>query len=133
MNLSTEIAFDLMDGRMEKHREREWIAHFDSCAPCADRMEELRMFRTSLKRSHLHDAPDFVIESAIALFHAPFKPSDRPSIRQVIARLIFDSFIQPAYAGSRGDAGRRQLVLQAEELDIHMLFWDVDGNRGLLG
>src|ERR1051325_6140106 len=110
MHLSTERAFDLMEGRMEKHLEQQWTEHLDSCVSCMDQMEGWRVFRTSLKRTHLQSAPPTLLESAIALFHPPVKVAERPTLRQIVATLIYDRFAQPAFAGARGEVAARQVV-----------------------
>ncbi len=133
MHLKTETAFDLMEGRMERHLAREWMDHMDSCRSCRVRLDGWQVFRSSLKRPHLQSAPGSLVESAIALFHPPSKASERPTLRQIIASLIYDSFAQPAFAGARGEAATRQVVLRAEEFDIHVRIWEANESRELLG
>src|SRR5437762_2793112 len=133
MHLTTETAFDLIEGRMEKHLEEQWADHIDSCPSCMDQLQGWQVFRTSLKRTHLQSAPPSLVESAVALFHPPAKAAERPTLRQIIATLIYDSFAQPAFAGARGEAGARQVVLRAEEFDIHVRIWEADQSRELMG
>jgi hypothetical protein len=45
----------------------------------------------------------------------------------------FDSFAQPAFAGARGVAEARQVVLRAEEFDIHVKVWGERAQRHLVG
>jgi hypothetical protein len=54
-------------------------------------------------------------------------------VRSVLASLVFDSFMQPAFAGARGKASARQLVMRAEEFDIHVKIWGEDDHRQILG
>ena len=55
-------------------------------------------------------------------------------LRQVMASLIFDSFLDPALAGARGGSvASRQLVMRAEEFDIHIKIWGDPDHRQMLG
>ncbi|HSU88603.1 MAG TPA: hypothetical protein VLL56_07190 [Terriglobia bacterium] len=51
-----------------------------------------------------------------------------------MASLIFDSFLDPALAGARGTSvSARQLVMRAEEFDIHIKIWGDPDHRQMLG
>ena len=55
-------------------------------------------------------------------------------MRSVLASIVFDSFLQPAFSGARGVASAaRQLVMHAEEFDIHVKIWGDDNHRQMLG
>lgn|SRR5262245_26519515 len=43
----------------------------------------------------------------------------KPSPREIVAVIVFDSLAEP-FAGARGAADARQVVMRAEELDIHL-------------
>ena len=43
----------------------------------------------------------------------------RPTPREVVATILFDSLTQP-FADARGATDARQVVMRAEELDIHL-------------
>jgi hypothetical protein len=47
--------------------------------------------------------------------------------------LIFDSFAQPAFGGARGESAARQMVMRAEEFDIHIRIWTTKNGREMLG
>src|SRR5437868_7679396 len=103
MHINLEIAFDLMEGRLEQVVESQLNEHLSSCDQCSTDMQDWRAFRMSLKRQHLESAPKTMVASALALFQAPKKAEERKTIRQVLATLRFDSFVQPAFAGVRGE------------------------------
>src|SRR6185436_9546982 len=126
MHLTLEMALDLLEGRMEKRLEQQWTDHLDSCPACAQQADGWRVLRMSLKRTHLQSAPNALVDSAIALFHPPAKVAERPTLRQIFASLIYDSFAQPAFAGARGETATRQVVLRAEEFDIHVRIWEAN-------
>src|SRR5262245_52964342 len=123
MHLNMETAFDLMEGRLEKVVAEKWAQHVGSCSSCSKEFEEWRRFKTALERKHLTSAPQAMLASAFNLFDIPAKPAGSSSIRQLIATVAFDSFSQPAFAGARGQAAARQVVLRVEEFDIHLRIW----------
>ena len=43
----------------------------------------------------------------------------RPTPREIVATILFDSLTEP-FAGARGATDARQVVMRAEELDIHL-------------
>src|SRR5262249_5242776 len=57
-------------------------------------------------------------ESAQAIFNAR-RELKRPTPREIVAEIIFDSLTQP-FAGARGATDPRQVVMRAEEFDIHL-------------
>src|SRR5437763_6151070 len=111
MHLNTEIAFDLMEGRLEQILTQQWAKHLLSCNPCSEEMDQWSSLRVALKRPNLQNAPASMLNSAVALFQPAAKTEQRSRIRQVIASLAFDSFTQPAFAGARGQTATRQVVL----------------------
>jgi hypothetical protein len=134
MHIDTETAFDLMEGRLETEMARQWNDHLLTCRLCASEMDTFQSFRESLKRPHLENAPGRMMSAAVSLFQAPRAASEPSRIRRVFANLTFDSFTQPLFAGARGGNGNnRQVVLRAEEFDIHVRVWITNESRELLG
>jgi hypothetical protein len=87
-----------------------------------------------LKRSNLMSAPDQDLEKALNIFR-PLVEESGPPFRQLLATVIFDSFREPAFAGARGAtaATARQLVMRAEEFDIHIKIWGEQDRKKMLG
>jgi hypothetical protein len=133
MHINSEIALDFVERRLEKTLELQWSGHLESCSECCTEMNAWRGFRESLKPSHLESAPPSMLASAVALFQPQRRVEARRSIRRVIATLFYDSFAQPAFAGARGAATTRQVVMRAGEFDIHMRTWMKYESRELLG
>jgi hypothetical protein len=81
----------------------------------------------------LKSAPRETVETAVKIISS--KPvEDGPAVRSVLASIIFDSFMQPALAGVRGaSAAARQLVMRAEEFDIHIKIWGEPEHQQMLG
>jgi hypothetical protein len=136
MHLDTETVIDLVEERLEKATQQEWLRHTDDCAECSTELQSWKNLSLALKRSHLHSASGALLEKVHAMFEPPVQPACSPStggLRQILATLIFDSFTQPAVAGARGQAASRQVVMRAEEFDIHVRIWATNENRQVLG
>jgi hypothetical protein len=65
----------------------------------------------------------------IALSSAAFVPE----VRLVVASILFDSLVQAAFIGTRGETDARQVLFRAEEFDIHLRLLMTDEGRELLG
>lgn len=132
MHLNSETALDFVEGRLQTDQIVFWTQHISTCAACTQDVANWRKLGTGLKRSHLVSAPNQDLEKALHIF--PSASADRPKQRSVLASIVFDSFQQPAFAGARGAAAQtRQLVLRAEEFDIHVKIWGEHDHRQLLG
>lgn len=133
MHLSSEIALDLVERRLDPDQSRFWQKHLEVCNECTQEVGRWRELRTDLERAHLESAPGRELQKAMHIY--PQKPGGGGSrVRSVLASLVFDSFMQPAFAGARGTtAAARQLVMRAEEFDIHLKIWGEDDRRQMLG
>jgi hypothetical protein len=136
MHLNTETIIDFMEGRLENAARQQRLEHTDNCPKCATEIQSWQTVSVALRRSHLHSASDVLLEKAHALFERPAQPVGSPTkggLRQILASLVFDSFTQPAFAGARGQAATRQVVMRAEEFDIHVRIWATNEHRQVLG
>src|SRR5262245_9379610 len=119
MHISHAFALDLIEGQTGSAETEALIQHIDGCSSCKELMEEWRRMHSLLKRSHLESAPPELLERAETIFNV--RPTPKPSaIKEVVAAVGFDSFMQPAFAGARGAMASRHILLRAEELDIHL-------------
>jgi hypothetical protein len=133
MHLSAETALDFIEGRLAKDQETFWRNHLEICNQCTDDVRFWRQLSTDLKRYHLKSVSDRVLGNVIETFPCR-RDQNQSSFRSVIAALIFDSFHQPTFAGARGtSASTRQLVMRAEQFDIHITLWDEADDRQMLG
>jgi hypothetical protein len=137
MHLSEDNALNLLDGRALESELPVWTSHLEDCTDCHEQLNFWREMLVNLNRSHLESAPEPLIRNAHAIFQAGRArlPKLR-EMRQVLASLIFDSFTQPALAGARGTSSAgsaRQLVLRAEEFDIHLRIWGSAEQRRITG
>ena len=132
MHLSSEVVFDLLEGRAQLLQAAALTAHIHMCSDCNQQLNEWRKVHALLGRTHLAHAPDNVLRNAEAIFTPP-RASAAAAIRQIVASLVFDSFTQPAFAGARGATDDRQVVLRAEEFDVHIKIFGDNGQRQLIG
>jgi hypothetical protein len=132
MHINPDTALDLIEGHGEPSQNEFWTAHMKTCTTCSEQMEEWRQMHSLLQRKHLTSAPPWVMNKAVGVFQSP-ATHENTGIRRVIASIVFDSFSQPALAGARGAMDARQLVLRANEFDIHLKIWGENEQRQLVG
>lgn len=133
MHLSSEAALDLIEERLPENQKAFWHRHLELCKECTAEIGRWRELETALRRSHLKSAPEESVKRAVQVISS--RPVEKSSSnRWVLASIIFDSFLQPALAGVRGtSAVSRQLVMRAEEFDIHIKVWGEPERRQMLG
>jgi len=52
----------------------------------------------------------------------------------VRAEVVFDSFVESGKSGVRGNhSASRQIVIRADEFDVHIKIWDDDGHKQMIG
>jgi hypothetical protein len=135
MHLNTEAALDLLDGRLEIEQKTFWHRHIKNCDRCTQDLARWQQFRTDMQRSHLRSASENDLESAIRIFKLRVTRTGS-TLRSIAAAIVFDSFLQPAMAGARGSSGgaaARQLVMRAEDFDIHIKIWGEPNHKRVLG
>ncbi len=132
MHVTTQDTLDLLDGMAESEKASAINAHLAQCTDCTRLVEEWRQVHSRLGRPHLADAPAEFLKKADAIFEPP-RQAARTTIRQVVASLVFDSFAQSAFAGARGSAEARQVVLRAENFDVHVKIFGDSMERQLIG
>ena len=132
MHLTVDETLDLIEGRARESQIGFWTSHTKACEDCREQLKSWKQLHFSLKNRILESAPEGLVRNAEAIFEAP-KRSWIPTLREVIASVVFDSFAQPALAGARGSATARQIVLRAEECDIHVRISGESENRHMTG
>lgn len=134
MHLSASVALDFLDGLLVKDEELFWLQHLEFCKDCMHDVARWRQLWTGLKRSHLQNASDQALKNAIDVYPVTRPDHDASPRRFVVGTILFDSFVQPALAGARGSsASGRQLVMRAEEFDVHVKIWGEPDHRKMLG
>ena len=134
MHLSPEIALDLLEGRLLRDQEVFWQQHLAVCQECAAHVDSWRTMSVTLRRSNLKSASDEDLRRAVDIFPQS-QGKGATQVRSVLASIVFDSFTEPAFAGVRSGAAAaaRQLVMHAEEFDIHIKIWGDSDHRQMLG
>jgi hypothetical protein len=133
MHMNSETTLDFLDGRLDHVQEDFWKQHLELCGGCTESLGQWEEVRFTLKRSHLKSAPAEDLERAFNIF--PHRIQESGSrLRRVLAVVMFDSFLEPSLAGARGvAAAARQIVLHAEEFDIHLQIWGEQDRVQVLG
>ena len=131
MHLSTEIVFDLIEGRLVKDEETFWQEHLGVCSGCTEDIDRWRRLRADLKRPHLKSASGEILSTVMKFF--PHQVENEPYRPSVVAALVFDTFRDLALANARGAVAARQLVMRAEDFDIHVKIWGEPDRRQILG
>jgi hypothetical protein len=134
MHLNAEVALDLVEGRLDQKQQSFWKQHIEICKDCAQDVERWQHFKAELKGTHLESAPEEDLNNAIQVFQPP--AGERSSaFRSVVAAIVFDSFLQPAMAGVRGTSAlqARQVVMRADDFDIHVKIWGDQDRRQMIG
>jgi hypothetical protein len=134
MHFNMYVALDFTEGRLEKDQEAYWQRHMDACEECAKDILAWRQLAIDLKRSHLKSASPPDLHNVMAIFPAHQEEGNHP-LRSLFAGIVFDSLLQPAMAGVRGASPEeeRQIVMRAEEFDIHIKVWGDRDHRQMLG
>ncbi len=132
MHLTAETALDFVEGRLEKDQEDFWKHHLEDCIDCASDVHHWQELTVNLTRSHLISASEQDLVKAVHVYRR--EPAEESRLRTILAAIIHDSFLEPAMAGSRGSASvARQLVMRAEEFDIHVKIWGDKDRKQMLG
>jgi hypothetical protein len=132
MHLTVDETLDLIEGRARESQITFWTSHAEGCEPCQEQLKSWKQLHFTLKNRILANAPEGLLRNAEALFQPPARKWI-PALREIMATVVFDSFAQPALAGARGSASARQIVLRAEEFDIHVRISGESEQRHMTG
>jgi hypothetical protein len=138
MHLSLKQVLDLIDGTINNDDRPRLESHLRSCPMCRTELENWSALLGLVKRRHLLTAPPDTLDSGKRLFKKT-SLEIRPSLREIVAAVVFDSFSQPAVVGVRAELALdeqillRQVILQAEEFDIRIRISKSEGRCDLLG
>jgi hypothetical protein len=132
MHLTVDETLDLIEGRARESQIGFWTSHTEVCGDCREQLKSWKQLHFSLKNRVLKSAPEGLVRNADAIFEAP-TGGWALKLRKVLASVAFDSFAQPALAGARGTGTTRQMVLRAEEFDIHVRISGESEKRHMTG
>lgn len=131
MHLTSDLALDLIEGRLVSSEIPALTEHVEKCGSCGQHLTEWRRIHSRLTSPHLKSAPPALLEHAGTIFGAADgKPT---TFREIVAAVVFDSLLRPALAGARGATDARQVLMRAEELDIHLRISTNPSQQQILG
>jgi hypothetical protein len=117
-HLSTESIITHLDGKTPDAEISLVEAHLTTCDECSESMRQFRALQLRLRMEPQFRPPADAVKAWLDQFPVPPQP-DRPSLRQIIALLTYDSFNQPLLAGvRRPGTAPRQLIFRAGEIDV---------------
>jgi hypothetical protein len=140
MHLNSETALNMADRTISRNDIPYWDKHLESCTECAAKLQVWKALIDSVTRAHLVSAPEDMVASAKEIFRSRRIGEVRPTLRQIVASVIFDSLAQPVTVSIRAEAATydqqaviRQVVFEAEEYDIYVRLSMFEDHRDLLG
>lgn len=116
---STEEWIDFVNGAGSEVRHQEMQKHLDcGCKRCNKAVALWRgVQRTASQESRFQPPADTVRLVKAAFANARFQPE--PGLAGIVAKVLFDSFLQPAVAGARSaEPQSRQMLFSANPFQI---------------
>lgn len=120
-HISFDTLADLAEGRIAPAERAALAAHLEACPRCAANHTWLVNTTAQMRADELVDAPQAVVNSAIALFASRTAAGQPGLLRRIVAALSFDSGMpQQAFGVRSGLPSARQLLLSAEPYEIDL-------------
>ena len=125
--ISLERLGDYYEGRADEATATQIRTHLDSgCAHCREGLAWLQETANTLLEVQQVQVPQHMLNRASALFRERYLAPVRPSL---LARLVFDSRLNLAFAGAREEASQtRQLRYTTETHEIEL--WEEKAREG---
>lgn len=113
---------DYVDGRLGVDGASLVASHLGAgCPKCGEARRWYVRVRDVAATDDLIDPPAWVLQRALRLFNAGRAPTAAGKLRQLIARLVFDSLSQPTIEGVRlTQSPVRQLLYRADAYSIDL-------------
>ncbi len=116
-HLTTEQLIGYAEAGLPEQQMRLIQQHAQECRACNSELNHWVSMFALMQGFSLQSAPRDAVQRCRDIYGIS-KPVSR--LREILATLVFDSFEQPLAAGVRGDADSRQLLLSADDLDLHV-------------
>lgn len=135
-HISFELLADLADKRVSPAELEPLLAHLQACADCSRNWQKLLHLVGLMRTDDSMDAPQPLIARALNIFQRqPREETATASLfKRFVAALSFDSLsAEPAFGLRSGQTGSRQLIFNAEDIDIDLRIsplgdrWNVSG------
>src|SRR6185369_5331149 len=117
LHLEDETLIGYAEGTLREDEAQMVTMHVETCGFCRLALKDWQDLIALLKASPLEDAPEYAIRNCIALYNIPARPS---VIRDIIARIVFNSLDTPLTAGLRGSSDGQQILFSTDNIDIHL-------------
>ncbi|HEU4509643.1 MAG TPA: hypothetical protein VFR78_15465 [Pyrinomonadaceae bacterium] len=116
-HVSLETLVDIAEHRLKGDNLEAAMDHVSTCSVCDDTLHRLEQLIGTMKTDTSQDPPRDVLMSALSMF----EQRTRPSLRHIIATLIFDSRnAGPAFGMRSLQSASRQLLYSAGGTDVDL-------------
>jgi hypothetical protein len=132
-HIADEVLLDYLEDRLDAAGAAQVRDHLDSgCAQCAGELDSWKSTLTALAADCEPGPPEALRQWAFALFG---RVGPKPSVlERIVAKLRFDSRLQPVLAGARNVGGPAfQLLYAAGDTDVDLLCEPDDGSWQITG
>ena len=116
-HLSTNDIINYAEGRTSFQSNPLIDEHIRICRRCSSEAHGWSELIRLLTSPDLISAPKSAVRNCIAIYQIPQPVS---FLREVFARLVFDSSAQPALAGIRGAGDSQQILLQTGDVEVYL-------------
>ena len=134
-HLTIETLIDQIDNKADDTSLETVNQHLSTCEKCQSKAGEFSELLSFLNNDSANEPPAEVLEWGIQLFQPVLSPAEGTvsKVRR-IARLVFDSFEQPAPVGIRHVGSvPRQLLFRASGVDVDVRIESGDDRVSLAG
>ncbi len=102
------------------------------CPQCRGTIARLDVVLQAAGGKSTYSPPAVVLRRAFSMFRKRSKMAG-PTRRTALAKLVFDSWLQPSFAGVRGHVQNRQMLFRVGKLDIDLQITPERDDRKLVG
>jgi hypothetical protein len=133
-HLTYENLVNYLEERLSVEERSEADAHLAlACESCGRHLALLRKAFETVKGDHTTPPPASVLKRALDIPLTHPRPQQPGTWQRLVAALSFDSHLQLSSALTRGAAKERQMLFNAEQIDIDLKISSGRGSHDLLG
>jgi hypothetical protein len=127
-HITNEGLIDYVDGKSSETEKAAVENHLATCKDCMELKQELQSLVYRLQEDASFEPPTDLVQWGINLFQ-PVIRSQAGGVPKFIASLVFDTFDQPMFAGTRRvGIPPRQLLFRAGAVDIDVKIEAMEAN-----
>jgi hypothetical protein len=116
-HLSTNDLISYAERRISLESKQEIEDHIKTCLRCAVEADRWIELIGLLAAKDLTSAPRAAIRQCVAIYQMPERSS---LLKEILARLVFDSAGEPALVGVRGPGDSQHVLLQSDDVEIYL-------------